>query len=413
MVTENSPYLVVGLFTLIVIAGVVLILKLSKDKTRKISSLRFFIQIAAVVAVFMGLLIGPFNVPIFEPLGPSPRNRLLGIDILGSQFPDGISVPFLACYYPNGRTVTCAIWQLQAYVYPFWDYPRGYQADYSTSGLEKLAVVVGMLVVACVVLGRSFCGWLCPFGLYQDILTRIRKATRLRHLNTSVRTNKKLGQVSYIIIAVFMLLSVIFASYTIFGTEIIPGTIPGGPEGTEAGIVSNINEPFCLVCPARPLCIAVECAVGAMDWSYVSQIVYGPFWISGFYLTSINVTILIVVTILAFVYRRAWCRICPMGGLAALFSSFKPFKWIALTKLEKNEHKCTKCGVCKRVCPTQATDMYEKKGGDVTESRCILCARCVEICPYDGALKLTFAGKTVVKSRNWLGVDKSAKDPAS
>jgi ferredoxin-type protein NapH len=96
-----------------------------------------------------------------------------------------------------------------------------------------------------------------------------------------------------------------------------------------------------------------------------------------------------------------------MGGITALFSTFTPFKQIALTKLQKDEQKCTKCGVCKRVCPTQATDMYEKKGGDVTESRCILCARCVEICPYEGALKLTFAGKAVCKSRNWLDKEKA------
>lgn len=407
MVTEYSPYIVVPLFFLIVAVGIILILKLSKDKTRKFSSLRLFIQIAAVVGIFMGLIIGPFNVTIFAPLGPSPRSNLLGADLLGNQFPDGLSVPFLACYYPNGRTVTCALWQLQAYVFPFWNYPRGYEVTYSTSGLEKLAIVVGSLVAACVVLGRSFCGWICPFGLYQDLLTRLRKSARLRHFNTSVKTNKKLGQASYIIIAVFMIISVIFASYAIIGTELIPGTAPGGPEGTEAGIISNINEPFCLVCPARPLCIAVECVTGAINWSYISQIVYGPFWISGFYLTSINVIILIVVTLLALAYRRAWCRICPMGGITALFSTFTPFKQVALTKLEKDEQKCTKCGVCKRVCPTQATDMYEKKGGDVTESRCILCARCVEICPYDDVLKLTFAGKTVVKSRNWLDADKT------
>jgi len=407
MVTENSPYIVVPLYFLIIAVGIILILKLSRDKTRKYSSLRLFVQVAAVVGIFMGLIVGPFNVPIFAPLGSSPRDNLLGADLLGNQFPDGISVPFLACYYPNGRTVTCAIWQLQAYIFPFWDYPRGYQVTYSTSGLEKIAIVVGSLVVACIVFGRSFCGWICPFGLYQDLLTRLRKSARLKHFSTSVKTNKKLGQVSYIIIAVFLLLSVIFGSYAFFGIEIIPGTIPGGPEGTEAGIVSYINEPFCLVCPARPLCIGVELLVGSMNWDYVSKIVYGPLWISGFYLTSINVTILIIVTILAFAYRRAWCRICPMGGITALFSTFTPFKQIALTKLEKNEHKCTKCGVCKRVCPTQATDMYEKKGGDVTESRCILCARCVEICPYDDALKLTFAGKTVAKSRNWLESDKS------
>ena len=401
-VTENSPYIVLPIFAIIVAIGIILILKLSKDKTRKISTLRIFIQVAAVVAVFMGLIIGPFNVPLFAPLGPSPRDNLLGAGLLGNQFPDGISVPFLACYYPNGRTITCALWQLQAYIFPFWNYPRGYEVVYSTPGLEKLAIVVGSLVAAAVVLGRWGCGWLCPFGLYQDVLTRIRKSVRLKHLSTSPKTNKKLGQVSYVIIAVSLILSVIFASYAIFGTELIPGTAPGGPEGTEAGIVSNINQPFCLVCPARPLCIAIESGIGAMNWSYISQIAYGPFWISGFYLTSINVAILIAVSIIAFAYRRAWCRICPVGGLSALFSTFTPFKQIALTKLEKNEEKCTKCGVCKRVCPTQATDMYEKRGGDVTESRCILCARCVEICPYEDALKLKFAGKTLARSRNWL-----------
>jgi len=156
----------------------------------------------------------------------------------------------------------------------------------------------------------------------------------------------------------------------------------------------------------RPLCILIECSIGQMNYSYISQIVYGPGWISGFYLTSINLAILVAITILALAYRRFWCRICPLGGLTALFSSFTPFKQIALTKLQKDEHKCTKCGVCKRVCPTQATAMYSQKGGDVTESRCMLCARCVEICPYEGALKMTFAGKPLVTSRNWLQENK-------
>ena len=413
MVWENNPYLVVSAYAVVVAIGVALILKLSKDKTRKVSTLRLFVQCAAVVAIFMGLLIGPFGQPIFAPLGNSPRDRLIGGGmggILGTQFPDGISIPVLACYYPNGRTVTCPIWQLQAYVFPFWDYSRGYQVNYSLPGLEMIAITLGMVAVASILLGRAFCGWLCPFGLFQDLLTRIRKATRLRHLSFSDKGNSRLGQSRYIIIAVFMILSVIFASYAIFGYELIPGTRPGGPEGTEAGIVSNINEPFCLVCPMRPLCIAVEAGIGSINWSYISQIVYGPFWITGFYLTSINVIILIIVIILSIAFRRFWCRICPLGALTALFSSFTPFKQIALTKLEKDEHKCTKCGVCKRVCPTQATAMYDAKGGDVTESRCMLCARCVEICPYEGALKMTFAGKTLAKSRDWLPEGKPTPD---
>jgi ferredoxin-type protein NapH len=399
---ENSPAIVLPIYALIVVVGIILILKLSKDKTRKISTLRLFIQIVAVVAVFMGLILGPFGVERFAPLGITPRDRLIGADALGNQFPDGISLPILACYYPNGRTVTCPIWQIQAYIFPFWNHPRGYEVNYSTSGIEKLAIVFGMIIAASIILGRFFCGWLCPFGLYQDLLTRLRKAARRRHLSFSEKTSAKLGQSRYIILAVIILLSVILGSYSIFGTELIPGTIPGGPEGVEAGIVFHVNEPFCLVCPMKPFCVLAESAVGAMSYSYVSQITYGPLWVSGGYISSINITIFIIVTILAIVYRRFWCRICPLGGLTALFSSFKPFKQIALTKLQKDEHKCTKCGVCKRVCPTQAKDMFEKKGGDVTESKCMLCARCVEICPYEGALELRFAGKTLMKSRNWL-----------
>ncbi len=267
-------------------------------------------------------------------------------------------------------------------------------------------------MVASIILGRFFCGWLCPFGLYQDVLTRIRKVLRRRHLTFSEKTNTALGQSRYIIIALFLLLSVLFASYAIFGSELIPGTIAGGPQGAEAGIVSNINEPFCLVCPMRPLCIAIEAAIGSIHYSYISQIVYGPFWISGFYLTSINIAVLIAVTILSLAYRRFWCRICPLGALTGLFSTFTPFKQIALTRLIKNEHKCTKCGVCKRVCPTQAYDVFDKKGGDVTESRCILCARCVEICPYEDALSIKFAGKTMMKSRNWLENKQNQQDAA-
>ncbi|UCD26819.1 MAG: 4Fe-4S binding protein [Candidatus Bathyarchaeota archaeon] len=402
MMWENSNTLVLSVFTLIVPVGIFFILRWTKDKTRNVSTLRFFIQIVALVAVFMGLVLGPFDDPITQPLGPAPRDRLIGAEFLGNQFPDGLSVPIFACYYASGRTVTCPIWQIQAYIFPFWSHAIGYFVFYSTSGLEKLAIVFGLVITMSIVLGKFFCGWLCPFGLYQDLITRIRKVFRIRHLSLSENTNAILGQFGYIIIAVFLILSFIFGSYSISGIQLIPGTQPGGPLGTEAGIVGYINEPFCLVCPMRPLSVLVLSALGYMRFSYVSQITYGPFWTIGYYVTSINLAVLIAITVLSLAYRRFWCRICPLGALTALFSTSTLFEQIALTRLHKTEQKCTKCGICKRVCPTQAIQMYEKKGGDVTESRCILCARCVEMCPYENALTLKVAGKTVMKSRNWL-----------
>ena len=303
--------IVLPIYAAIIAVGTYLILKRVKDKTSNISSLRLFIQVAATIAIFMGLILGPFDQPLWQPMGHSPRSLLLGSSFLGHQLPDGFSVPVLACYYSNGRTVTCGLWQLQAYIFPYWNYSNGYAAIYSTSGLEKIGIVVALLVVASIILGKAFCGWLCPFGLYMDLLTRIRKITRLRHFHLSDKTNSAISQSRYIILAVALLLSVIFASYAIFGTQLIPGTTPAGPTG-QSGIGGDLNEPFCLVCPMRPLCILIECALGEMKFSYISQIASeSPYWLVGFYITSINLAILAVVTIVSLVYRRGFCRVCP------------------------------------------------------------------------------------------------------
>ncbi|NLB75422.1 MAG: 4Fe-4S binding protein, partial [Crenarchaeota archaeon] len=205
----------------------------------------------------MGLILGPFNLPEWQPIGVSPRSLLVGSDFLTNQLPDGFAVPIFACYYSNGRTVTCALWELQAYIFPYWNYSNGYDAIYSTSGLEKIGIVIATLVIASIFLGRFFCGWLCPFGLYMDVLTRIRKSIGFRYLRLSEKINVKLSQSRYIIIAVTLILSVIFASGAIFGSELIPGTTPAGPAG-QTGLGGSLNEPFCLVCPMRPLCIIVE-----------------------------------------------------------------------------------------------------------------------------------------------------------
>ena len=63
--------------------------------------------------------------------------------------------------------------------------------------------IIGILLLT-ILFGRFFCGWLCPFGLYMDLLTRIRKAFGRRHLTLSEKTNDAIGQLRYIIIAIFI-----------------------------------------------------------------------------------------------------------------------------------------------------------------------------------------------------------------
>ena len=111
---------------------------------------------------------------------------------------------------------------------------------------------------------------------------------------------------------------------------------------------------------------------------------------------------LALVIVGTFFIRRGWCRFCPTGISISIVNKFKGLKWAPMLHLDKNETKCTKCGICKRVCPVQVTEVYEQKSGKVMTSMCMLCLRCVEMCPYEDCLRVKLSGKTVLKSRNWL-----------
>jgi polyferredoxin len=368
----------------------------AKNKTRNISSLRLLVQIGFVFLLFFGIFSDHQNLP-WPAEQINPHESVVGTTLLGIQMPDGLSVPTFACYYPCGKTVTCPIWQIQAYIYPFWNTGQGWGVNYLMSGAERLAVVFGLIIVASIVLGRWWCGWVCPFGLYLDVVTRVRKALKFKHRLLSEGFNEKFHQLSYVIIALILVASVLFGAEAIFGTQLIPGTETGG------FVYMYYAAPFCAFCPMKPLCALLETSVGLMKPEWIFGPTTGVFYELGYYITSINLFILGLVTVAAFYFRRSWCRICPLGGLIGLFNRFPPFKWVSGVRLDKTEEKCTKCGICKRVCPTQVTDVYEKKGGDVAPSGCIMCLRCVEMCPEKDCLKFKVAGKSVFKSRNWLG----------
>ena len=388
-------YAVVTATVAIVCFGVVALATGARKKTRNVSALRLFVQIILVLLLFVGIFIDHQNMP-WPAEQIAPHEVLVATNAFGVDMPDGLPVPTFGCFYPCGRTVTCALWQIQAYIYPFWDAGRGWGVNYDSSGLARLAVVFGGVILGAVVLGRLWCGWVCPFGLYMDLVTRLRKAFNVKYRTISDNANARLHQLSYVIMATIIILSVIFASQALAGVQLVSGTENGG------FVYTYFATPFCQVCPMKPLCVLAEGTVGILRFEWLTDPTAGDFYQLGWYLTSINLIGLGLVTVTGFFFRRSWCRICPLGGLIAVFNRFPPFKWISGVRLHKVEEKCTKCGICKRVCPTQVKEVYEFKGGDVTTSNCILCLRCVEMCPEEGCLNFKVAGKTALKSRNWL-----------
>jgi ferredoxin len=397
--TVESPFnpnlLVLTAAITTVSIGVVWAVTGLRKKTRKISSWRLFIQILLVFLIFFGIFVDHEILP--RPASKIPVHELIvEPEIFGVKMADGLPVPFFGCYYPCGRTVTCALWEIQTYIFPFWENTRGWGVEYNSTGPARLAIVFAAIILLSVLLGKSFCGWVCPFGLYMDLLSYLRKALKIPHRDFSESFNKKFYQFGYVILALLIVISVIFGSEAIVNAQLVPGTEEGG------FVYQYFSAPFCQVCPMKPFCVLLESSVGLIRPEWISQVTTGDFYELGYYVTSINLIVLGIVTVVSFFYRRAWCRICPLGALIALFSRFPPFKWVSVLRLKKMEEKCTKCGICKRVCPTQVTEVYDQKGGDIMSSNCIMCMRCVEMCPYEDALQLKAAGKTVLRSRNWL-----------
>ncbi len=254
-----------------------------------------------------------------------------------------------------------------------------------------LAALIVILAITLVI-GRFFCGWLCPFGFYLDVITLLRKAFKIRYRNLPEKLNKALHVLRYGLLIFFLILPFLL-------TPINPWQWP---------LSLFLSGPFkpirVLIAPLTPLIVPWTEELTAINgvnlsYPYLDQIIaYSSadlVWIFMFIFVALTVAS-------SFFMRRFWCRFCPTGASLAIVNKFKAFKEVPALHIYKEEEKCTKCGICKRVCPLQVTEVYEQKGGKINTSLCMLCFRCVEMCPYEDCLKVKFAGKTAFKSRNWL-----------
>jgi ferredoxin-type protein NapH len=269
--------------------------------------------------------------------------------------------------------------------------------------LSIIAVWKGLLLVliigATFFFGRFFCGWICPFGLYMDLVTLFRGRLRIRHWTLPEWLNTNLHRLRYVIAAV------------IISLVIVP-FLTGTASILDIGGFSWLRGPFrpftILLAPLETLIIPwippfgalLEIGGKSISFPYVGEIMSYTGGKSFGLLIAVFYTALVLAG--SFKIRRVWCRFCPTGISIAAINRFKQFRRVPILHISKDEEKCTKCGICKRVCPLQVTEVYEKKGGAIKTSMCTLCLRCVEMCPYADCLKVDLVGKTVFRSRNWL-----------
>lgn len=221
---------------------------------------------------------------------------------------------------------------------------------YYLAHLEELAALPLMGIVTFVastlafifVFGRMLCGFICPMGLAQDVMHKIRQATRVEGISMTDRMYQALVPLRWT-----MLLLMIGLSF--------------------------VGGNFCNFCPA----IALTPAAAGLSVSLYA---------SGF--------LMVFVLIASFFKRRFFCTICPLGYLVGLAHKVQPFR------ITKDCTACTECGACYEACPMGIKQIYtEREQTDVTDITCIMCGECVRCCPEDKALSLTVLGKPLYVSK--------------
>ncbi len=202
--------------------------------------------------------------------------------------------------------------------------------------------VAGLLLAFGVLLGRAVCGWLCPFGLLQELIHKIPSPKR--------KLKKGFLYIKYVVLVVFVL--------------ILPIAVTD---------YMGMGKPaFCqYICPAGTL----EGGLSLLAAHESLRKAVGS-------LFSLKMTILILTLIGCVFFYRFFCRtLCPLGAIYGLFNK------ISIVHLEVDRHRCVGCGKCKDACGMEVNPVQTPNAAE-----CIRCGACVDVCPAD-ALYLGFSIK--------------------
>lgn len=228
-----------------------------------------------------------------------------------------ICVPGLNCYSCPGAVGSCPIGALQAVLGHF-----KYKFSF---------YIFGFLMLIGTFLGRFACGYLCPFGLIQELIYKIK--------SIKFSVGRKLIYLKYLILVVFVI------ALPLFYTNIV-----------------GLGDPaFCkYICPAGTL----EAGIPLIITNEPLQEILG-------WLFAWKLLILAVFLVASVFYFRPFCKvICPLGAIYSLFNKVSIFRY------SFEEEKCIDCGLCVSTCK-----MDVKPHLQVNDIECIRCHECVDVCP--------------------------------
>ena len=216
-------------------------------------------------------------------------------------------------------------------------------------------VVIVALAVLTLVFGRIYCSVICPLGILQDLLARLRRKKNKYSYSREVRWLR------YPVLVVFIV-----------------------------ALVAGVGSLFQLLAPysaygriatmiLQPLWMLGNNVLGFLAERADSYAFYTvDVWMKSLPVFIVALVTLVVLVVLSWRGGRTYCNtICPVGTVLSLLARFS---WL---KIRFDEEKCRNCSMCSRNCKAACIDY---KTHSVDYSRCVVCGNCIESCKF-GALK--------------------------
>ena len=223
-------------------------------------------------------------------------------------------VPFLNCHSCPSAFFSCPVGTIQHYmtIHKFPSLLAGY--------LTAIGITVGSLA----------CGWLCPFGLFQDLLYKFR--------SFKVRIPEKLSVLRYVVLALLVILFPLVTQETTFSKLCPMGTI-------QAAL------PWVLWNPIIPVYGEPAVSIATLGLLFVVKVMIAVAFI-GFFIIA----------------KRPFCKlVCPMGAIFGFFNRH------SLLQLAVDQKKCKDCQKCREVCPVDI-----RISDDPGSSVCVRCFNCLK-----------------------------------
>ncbi len=234
-------------------------------------------------------------------------------------------------------------------------------------------LALASFLIVGVLIGKSLCGWICPFGFVQDLVGFIKR----KQADFSSRTHDSMVYMKYFVLGIALFVSVTFSVSKLMGTG----------DGYEKAIGIFTKAPFTTLSPAETLFGTVPKMIFNFRMALASKSVMDAmsgistlpplFWVQFF--------VMAFVLVFAAFIPRGWCRyFCPHGAIMAVLNRF------SFLGLRRDPVKCARggCRLCVSACPMRVPilDLPWEKFSD---PECIYCMKCADAC-HDKAIKLKY-----------------------